>query len=75
MEINKELGTISEKELEEIASKAADAAGGSEITSILSAFSAATALLTWAICPSGACTNTGHCKGTSNLSDYNSSKF
>ena len=45
MENNKELGPINEKELEEITSNAADAAGGTLKN------------ITLAICPTGACTN------------------
>ena len=61
METNKKLGAINEKELEEIASKAADAAGGSEI-SVITAIASAVIGASWAACPSGACTNTGYCK-------------
>jgi len=59
METNKNLGAINEKELEEIAGKAADVAGGTEVvTAIVSAVIGAS----WALCPSGACTSTGRCK-------------
>ena len=59
MENNKKLGTINEKELEEITNKAADIAGGTEVvTAVVSAVIGAS----WALCPSGACTSTGRCK-------------
>ena len=62
METNKNLGAINEKELEEIANKATDVAGGSEVVSAVTAVVSAVIAASWALCPSGACTSTGYCK-------------
>ena len=62
METNKNLGAINEKELEEIAGKATDVAGGSEVVSAVTAVVSAVIGASWALCPSGACTSTGYCR-------------
>lgn len=54
---NKNLGTVNEKELENIADDYKDVVGGATPAIV----SAITALTYW-VCPSGACSSTGFCK-------------
>ena len=53
---NKNLGTVNEKELENIADDYKDVVGGATPAIV----SAITALTLW-VCPSGACTSSGYC--------------